>query len=72
MLVYYSSFRGACHRPPPQNGIRERKVYHNFVLILNNFVHGVQNFVHHSLLRYRQFKFGGAGDMQPPPNAIST
>ncbi len=29
---------GACHRPP-QNGFRERKVYHNFVLILYNFVH---------------------------------
>ncbi len=45
--------------PPPQNGFRERKVYQNFVLILYNFVHRVPNFVHHYLLRYRQFKFGG-------------
>ncbi len=51
--------------PPPKNLFRERKVYPNFVLILYNFVHRVLNFVYHSLLRYWQFKFGMAGDMQP-------
>ncbi len=47
-----SIYTGACHQPP-QNGFRERKVYHNFVLILYNFVHRVPNFVRHFLLRYR-------------------
>ncbi len=65
---------GACHRPPPpQNRFRERKVYHNFVLILYNFVHRVPNFVPHSPLRHRQFKFGGLVTCSPPPrNAVST
>ncbi len=30
-----------------------------YIIILYNFVHRVPNFVHHSLLHYRQFKFGG-------------
>ncbi len=69
----YSQIVGTCHGPL-QNGFWEQKVYHNFVLILYNFVHRVPNFVHYSLLRYRQFKFGVAGDMQAPapPNAVST
>ncbi len=56
-----------CMSPAARNGFRERKVYHNFVLILYNFVHQVQNFVHHSPLRYRQFKFGGMVTCSPPP-----
>ncbi len=54
---------GICHRPP-QNRFRERKVYHNFVLILYNLVQ-------HSLLYYRQFKFGGLVTCSPR-NAVST
>ncbi len=42
------------------------KLDHYFVLILYNFVHQVPNFVQRSFLRYAQFKFGGAGEMQPP------
>ncbi len=61
---------GTCHRPP-KNGFRERKVYHNFVLILYNFIHRVPNFVHHSLLRNRKFKFGGLVTCSPR-YAIST
>ncbi len=61
------------HVTGPPIGFRERKVYHNFVLILYNFVHQVPNFVQPSLLYYRQFKFGGLVNMQPPPpNAVST
>ncbi len=52
--------------PPPKMQFQHKKLDHNFVLILYNFVHQVPNFVHHSLLRYRQLKFGGAGDMHPP------
>ncbi len=51
--------------PAPQNGFRERKVYHNFVLILYNFVHGIPNFVHHSLMHYPQLKFGGWWNAAP-------
>ncbi len=54
-----------CMSPGPKQ-ISRKKVYHNFVLILYNFLHQVPNFVHHSFMRYRQFKFGEAGDMQPP------
>ncbi len=52
---------------PPPNGFPERKVYHNFVLILYNFVHRVPKFVHRSLLRYQQVKFGRLVTCSPPP-----
>ncbi len=54
----------ACHRPL-QNGFPERKVYHNFVIILHNFVHQVPNFVLPSFLRYEQLKFGGLVTCSP-------
>ncbi len=66
LFTYDCYYLGACH-PLLQNVFRERKVYHNFVLILYNFVHQVPNFVHHSFLRYRQFKFGGLKTCSPPP-----
>ncbi len=62
---------GAGDMQPPQMQFQHKKLDHNFVLILYNFVQRVPNFVHHSLLRYQQFKFGGLVTCSPP-NAIST
>ncbi len=41
--------------------------YHNFVLILYNFVRQVPNFVHPFFIRYPQFKFGRSETYSPPP-----
>ncbi len=53
------------HVTAPPKGFWERKVYHNFILILYNFVHQVPNFVHPSFFHYPQFKFGGGRHSAP-------
>ncbi len=44
---------------PFQMQFQLKKLDHNFVLNLYNFVHQVPNFVHTSFFSYPQFKFGG-------------
>ncbi len=51
LITFGTTYVRYMSAPPPENGFRERKVYHNFVCILYNFVHRVPNFVHQSLLR---------------------
>ncbi len=43
---------GAGDMQPPQKQLQHKKLDHNFVLILYNFVHQVPNFQHHSFYRF--------------------
>ncbi len=50
-----------------QMQFQHKKLDHNFVLTLYKFVHRVPNFLQHSHLRCRQFKFGGLVTCSPHP-----
>ncbi len=54
---------GAGEMRSPKMQFQDKKLNHNFLLILYNFVHQVPNFVHPFILCYRQFKFGGWWDL---------
>ncbi len=45
--------------------VKHKKLDHNFVLILYNFLHQVPNFVHSCFFRYQQFKFDGLETCTP-------
>ncbi len=53
---------GGWRHAAPQMQFQDKKLDHNFVLILYNFVDQVPNFVHSSFFRYPNL---GVGDTQP-------
>ncbi len=60
-------------QPPPKMQFQHKKLDHNFVLILYNFVHQVPNFVHPSFLRYPQIQIWGSWTHAAHhQNAVST